>query len=208
MAKNQAETAVEDTATEAGAPASTASAKKQTQYEAVKMVDGKIVDFAGKTRMLKTSQEVDGKLSVRLDFRNGQVINFTLPESLLVKFALHGAEQKLGDEIAGVTDIDDAVIAVEELVARLDKGEWGIKREPGNSIAGTSVLARALAEQSGKSMETIKAFLSGKTHAEKMALRNMPAIKVIVERLEADKAKKTTSSVDTGALLGQLEALV
>lgn len=185
-------------------PAAPTSGKKETQYEAVKMADGKIVDFAGKTRMLKTSAEVDGKLTVRLDFRNGEVINFTLPESLLVKFALHGAEQKLGDEIAGVTDIGDAVIAVEELVARLNKGEWGIKREAGNSIAGTSVLARALVEHSGKTMETIKAFLSGKTHAEKMALRNLPAIKVIVDRLEAEKTKKSTSTVDTDALLGQL----
>lgn len=190
-----------------GAVVGAAKGKKDVQYDTVTMSDGKIVDFAGKTRMLKTSVEKDGKLSVRLDFRNGSVVNFALPENLLVKFALHGAEQKLGDEIAGVVDIDDAVIAVEELTARLALGEWNVRREPGNSIAGTSVLARALAESSGKTMDTIKAFLATKTHAEKMALRNMPAIKVIVDRLEAEKVKKSTKEVDTTGLLGELEAL-
>lgn len=175
----------------------------ETQYETVKMTDGRVVDFPGKTRLLKTSYTDDsGRLCVRMDFRNGESRIFAMREDMITKFALHGAEQKLGDEIAGVKEIDDAVIAIEELVDRLAAGEWGVKRE-GAGIAGTSVLARALVEVTGKDMETIKGFLKTKTHAEKIALRASAKIKPVVDRLEAEKAAKG-SNVDTEALLGEL----
>lgn len=199
MAKNSGDSA---TSTETTAPK-----KGQVQYETVTMEDGRIVDFAGKTRLMKTAEVKDGVHTVRLDFRNGVTKTFTLPQDLLSKFALHGAEQKLGDEVAGVTDLDDAVIAIEELIARLDKGEWAVRREPGSSVAGSSVLVRALVEQSGKTAETIKAFLANKSHAEKMALRANPSIKPIIDRLEAEKAAKATKkgpAVDTDALLAEL----
>lgn len=179
---------------------------KGTNYTTVTMDDGRVVEFAGKRKLLKESTlHADGGVTVRLDFLNGETRSFDIPSNLMQRFAAHGAEQKLGDEIAGVADVDDCVLAVDELVERLKKGEWGITRTAGNSIAGTSVLARALAEHSGKPMDTIKAFLRDKTQAQKLALRNNPAVNVIVARLEAEKAKKSTkSSVDTEALLGEL----
>jgi hypothetical protein len=57
-------------------------------------------------------------------------------------------------------------------------------------MAGASVLIRALVELRGKSVEEVKAFLSGKTHAEKLALREVPQVKAIIQRLEAEKASK------------------
>jgi hypothetical protein len=177
--------------------------KVETVIETVKMGDGRIVDFAGKRKLQKESMVVDGKVQVRMDFRNGETRTFTLPDNLLNKFAAHGAEQKLGDEIAGLADIDDAVLAVDELIDRLYNGEWGVKREA-NGMAGASVLVRALVESTGKSQEDIKRFLANKSHAEKVALRNNARIKPIVERIEAEKASKG-SKVDTDALLGELE---
>jgi len=161
------------------------STKTETQVETVTMTDGRIVDFAGKRKLLKESSvNADGKVQVRLDFRNGETRLFTLPDALLNKFAAHGAEQKLGDEIAGLTDT--------------------VKREA-NGMAGTSVLVRALVEHTGKTVDAIKQFLSGKSQAEKVALRNNPKIKPIVERIEAEKASKK-ANVDTDAMLGELEA--
>lgn len=180
------------------------SAKIETQVETVTMTDGRIVDFAGKRKLLKESSvSADGKVQVRLDFRNGETRLFTLPDNLLNKFAAHGAEQKLGDEIAGLTDTEDCVLAVDELIDRLYNGEWSIKREA-NGMAGTSVLVRALVEHTGKTVEQIKQFLNGKSQAEKVALRNNPKIKPIVERIEAEKASKK-ANVDTDAMLGELE---
>lgn len=180
------------------------STKTETQVETVTMTDGRVVDFAGKRKLLKESSvNADGKVQVRLDFRNGETRLFTLPDNLLNKFAAHGAEQKLGDEIAGLTDTEDCVLAVDELIDRLYNGEWSIKREA-NGMAGTSVLVRALVEHTGKTVEQIKQFLNGKSQAEKVALRNNPKIKPIVERIEAEKASKK-ANVDTDAMLGELE---
>lgn len=174
-----------------------------TAVETVTMTDGRIVEFAGKRKLLKESvQTPEGKVQVRLDFRNGETRLFTIPDNLLNKFASHGAEQKLGDEIAGLDDVGDAVLAIDELIDRLYSGEWGIKREA-NGMAGTSTLLKALVEHTGKTVEQIKAFLANKTHAEKVALRNNPKIKPIVARIEDEKSAKK-SSVDTDALLDQL----
>ena len=178
------------------------AAKPKTAYETVTMLNGDVVDFPGKRKLQKTATVDGNAVSVRLDFRNGETRHFTIPEALMGQFAAHGAEQKLGDAIAGLEDMDDAVMAVDNLMDRLNAGEWGAQREA-NGMAGTSVLARALVEQTGKTLEQIKAFLSGKTQAEKVALRNNPRIRPIVDRIEAEKASKG-SAVDTDALLSEL----
>lgn len=176
----------------------------QAQAENVTMIDGTVVEFAGKRKMLKsTIIGADGSVAVRLDFRNGQFRLFTIPATLLLKFAGHGAEQKLGDEIAGVDDVEDCVLAIDELVDRLNDGEWGVKREA-NALSGTSILLRALAEvYTNKTPEELKTWLKSKTQGDKNALRANPKIKPIIERLEAEKASKGTK-VDTDALLGEL----
>ena len=186
-------------------------AKVETVINAVKMDDGRTVDFAGKRKMLKESifDEKTGDISIRLDFVNGETRLFKLPSSLLAKFAAHGAEQKLGDEIAGLSDVEDAIIAIDELTTRLEAGKWGQTRES-NGLAGASTLAKALAEHSGKDLATIKAYLAGKTQAEKVALRNNPSVQPIVLRIETEKAAKSKASgkekavIDTDALLGEL----
>ena len=182
------------------------AASAETKYTTVTMDDGRVVEFAGKRKLLKDSVvHADGKVDVRFDFVNGESRTFTIPTDMIGRFAAHGAEQKIGDEIAGVVDADDCVLAVDELIERLHKGEWGVVRAAGNGIAGTSVLARALVEHSGKPMDAIKAFLSGKTQAQKLALRNNPAINVIVTRLEAEKVRKSTKpQIDTEEMLGEL----
>lgn len=75
-------------------------------------------------------------------------------------------------------------------------------------MAGTSVLIRALCELYKQPVANIKAFLKDKTQAEKLALRNNPAVKPVVERLEAEKNAKAGSKVDSDALLAGLEASV
>jgi len=178
-------------------------AKAKTEIVTVTMADGRTTDFAGKRKLIKESLvDAEGSVAVRLDFRNGQTRLFVLPENLMAKFAGHGAEQKLGDEIAGLDDVEDCVMAVDELIDRLNKGEWSVVRE-GNGMAGTSVLAKALAELKSLPIEKVKEFLKTKTQAEKTALRGNPALRPIIERLEAEKTSKGPK-VDTEALLGEL----
>lgn len=172
------------------------------EVEKVSMPDGRVVEFAGKRKLLKETLIEGNDVSVRLDYRNGETRLFKVPTELMLKFAGHGAEQKLGDETAGVEDVDDMVIYVDELMDRLSKGEWSTRRE-GSPFAGTSVLLRALVQLSGKTVEQVKEFLTGKSPAEKMALRNSPRVKPIVEKLEAEKVSKA-SKVDAEALLNTL----
>lgn len=204
------EAAVEGTGNSAGGGAATpaATAKSKTEVEKVTMEDGRVVDFAGKRKLLKEVLLVDGQLpSVRFDFRNGKTRVYQVIPQLFAQFAAHGASQKIGDETAGEDDVDDMLLAVEEIIGRLssDTPEWTVKRE-GGGFGGVSILLRALMEQSGKDEATVKAFLKPKSHGEKMALRAFPTIKVIVDRLEAEKLAKAAgaSKVDAGALLSTL----
>lgn len=197
---------IDNTSTEA--TTATAKAKKsEPVINTVTMTDNRVVDFVGKRRLVKEALVTpENAVQIRLDFVNGETRLFTLPETLLLKFAAHGAEQKLGDEIAGVEDIDDAVLAIDELIDRLYNGEWAVAREK-SGLAGASILMRALVETSGQSVDAIKAFLKDKTTAQKAALRSNPKIKPVVDRLEAEKAAKSNKAaktVDTDALLGSI----
>jgi uncharacterized small protein (DUF1192 family) len=175
------------------------------EVETVQMSDGRLVEFAGKREVLKESWEANGQVFTRLDFRNGETRTFPIPEALLLKFAAHGAEQKLGDEYAGLKEIEDKVQAVDELIARLNAGKFNTVREGGGTRAsGGSVLAKALVEVTGKNLEEIKNWLSERTVAEKNALRADAKIAPVIARLEAERAAKAGSEVDADELLDSL----
>lgn len=182
--------------------------KEAPVVKLVQMDDERKVEFVGKRKMLKETliNTETGQVQVRVDFVNGETRLFTLPTTLMAQFAGHGAEQKLGDEVAGITEVDDMVMAVDNLMDRLATGVWSAKREA-SGMAGTSVLAKALSEHSGKPIEVIRAFLTSKSQAEKVALRANASIKPIVERLEAERAAKAggkKEAIDTDGLLGEL----
>lgn len=186
--------------------AETKAPKAATPTVSVTMDDGRVVEFAGKRKMLKSSTVSEsGEVVINLDFVNGESRRYNIVPDLMSKFAAHGAEQKIGDEIAGVEDVDDCVVAVDALLIRLEKGEWNAKRDAGG-MSGTSILAKALIEMTGKSKDDIMAFLSSKSHAEKIALRTNPKLKPIVERLESEKTQRSNKkeSIDSDALLAGL----
>lgn len=184
------------------------TAKAKTEVETVTMTDGRVVEFAGKKKMLKEGLTMpDGSLAIRIDFRNGEFRTYPLRSDMLPKFATHGAEQKYGDYLAGAKDDNGQPLEVEDMILELDglhtqlftDGDWKTARDA-SGMAGTSILARALAEFKSKPIADILASLKDRTHKEKMALRLNPKIKPIVDRLEAEKAAKG-AKVDTDAIL-------
>jgi len=196
--------------------AAAAPAKAKTEKESVTMTDGRKVEFAGKRKMLKDVIVGDGgSVSVRFDFRNGETRTFAVPSELLAQFAGHGASQKIGDETAGVADIDDMVVGVDTIIARLSTGQWAADREEGDGFSGASIVIKAIVEASGKDVDTVKAFLQSKldqaaAKGEKLtrqalykSFRN-PATKTgaIIQRLEFEKASKNAGNSD--ALLAEL----
>lgn len=187
-----------------GADQAAAPAKKaKAEVESVTMKDQRVVGFAGKKKMLKEVLVEGDQVSVRFDFRNGETVTFPVPSQHRLYAMGHGYSQKLGDSVAGETDVDDMYLGVRETGERLEGGDWAAVRE-GGGFGGTSVLLRALVEFSGKTAEEIRAFLKDKSQAQKMALRGSAKLKPIVDRMEAEKLAKGTANIDTDALLGGL----
>jgi hypothetical protein len=206
-------------------------AKQQREEKKVKMSDGREVVFVGKRRLLKETLLDESKISidekdglvmlksgavaVRLDFVNGETRTWTPPLGLIAKSVGHGLEQKLGDQTSGEDDVDDCVIAVDDLLAQLDKGDWTTKAE-GGGFSGASVVVRAIMEASGKPIDVVKNFLNGKLEAakakgEKLSRKELydsfrkPGTKTgeIVKRLEEEKASKATK-IDADAALDEM----
>lgn len=181
----------------------TANAPTET---VITMKDGRNVSFPSRRVLIKTVYDNDTGLYVRLDFVNGVTRTFKLPENLIAQFAMHGASTKLGDEIAGTETTDEAVEVVDSLIERLNSGEWGRKRGAARDAIGASILALAIAEYRGISLERVREFLKEKSHKEKLVLRGIKGIAEIVNRLEAEKAaRKNTTAIDATTLLDELE---
>ena len=190
--------------------------KAATVVTQVTMTDGRVVPFAGKRKMVKTVDITDGRLSVRFDFVNGETRTFTPPDNLILNFAGHGASQKIGDEAAGVEDIDDIILATDAIIERLNNGEWGAARAAGDGFSGANVVIRAIMEATGKDQVSVKAFLQGKLDKAKEAGEILsrqalyqsfrrPGSKtgVIIERIEKEKATKSFAA-DADSLLEEM----
>jgi len=173
----------------------------ESKGESVTMTDGRVVVFSAKAKMLKDVLIDGAAITVRFDFRNGETRSWTIPDQMLAQCAGHGASAKLGDMIAGVKEVDDCVLEIEEGIAQLNRGEWNSKREAGG-MSGTSVLLQALVKLTGQSVEQVKEGLKTLSAKEKAILRNSAQLKPIVDEIEAAKAAKA-GPVDTGALLAK-----
>lgn len=198
-----------------------AKAKPETVYETIKMTDGREVSFAGNRKVDKTViVGEDGNVTVRLDFRNGETRSLStadLARAVILQACGHGLSQKIGDNFAGVKEVDDMVLETDDMLTRLRAGDWSVQREAGDSAAGASVVIKALVEHTGKSVADIKAFLQGKLDKAKAAGQKLsrqdlynsfrvPSSPVagIIKRLEEERMAKSAkaNAVDLLAELG------
>lgn len=187
-------------------------AKTPAEVRKVAMDDGREVEFTGKKRLDKTVTVTDSSANVRLDFVNGETRTFTVPAALLYQFAGHGASQKLGDEISDVTDIEDAIEAIDQLMQRLSTGQWLAPREgTASGLSGASILAKALVKVTGQPIAVVREYLGGLDNKTKAALRASAEVAPAIKVLEDEKAARAAAkgavagpTVDTAALLGAL----
>ena len=211
--------------------ATTEAAKSKTEYAAVTMSDGRVVQFAGKRKVNKETVldeskiVVDGELvqfesgavSIRMDFRNGETRLIPLPLALIGRFAGHGGEQKFGDELASPADKpmseDDMVLAIDDLNAVIQQGDWGRGRAAGGGgVSGASIVVQAIMEATGRDLATVKAFLQKKLDGDESLTRRAlyDSFRVattktgqIIKRLEESKLAKT-AKIDADASLNEL----
>ena len=204
------------------------TAKAKTEVTTVLMTDGRSVNFAGKRKVNKETVidpskiEIEGDVaqfaadavSIRMDFRNGETRLIPLPLSLLARFAGHGGEQKFGDELASSAaepmSEEDMVLAIDDLNAQIQAGNWGKGRATGGGgVSGASLVVQAIVEATGKDIATVKAYLQKKLDSDPALTRRAlydsfrvagTKTGIIIKRLEDAKLAKT-AKVDADAEL-------
>jgi hypothetical protein len=191
-----------------GEAAATKAAKPKPEVTKVTLSDGRVVDFVGKRKMLKDATAGEDYAQVVFDFVSGatRTAKVVLGDKLLFRLAAHGLAQKVGDETAGEESVDDMVVAVDAMLERLAKGEWGTERKAGDGFSGASVVIKAIMEATrgsakfpeGMALAQVKEFLEGKLKADATLTRQKlyqsfraPGTKTaaIIERLEKEKAQ-------------------
>ena len=197
--------------------------KAPTEYIKVTMEDGRTVDFAASRKTDKTIlEDAEGNaIGVRIDFVNGatrSVLFSELSQGILLQSCGHGISQKAGDNYASVKEVEDMVLAVDEIFGRLRQGDWAVKGEPGDSTNGASIVIKAIMEVTSKDITFVKGFLQGKLDAakargEKLSRQELynsfrvPTSKTgqVIKRMEEEKLSKSTKA-DAGALLEEMGA--
>lgn len=185
-------------------------AKSKTEYTTVKMEDGSDFDFPG-TRQVSKSYEINeqtGLVTATFRYRNGRVLKLAsdqLTRETQLTSLGHGLVQKVGDNGAGLKDIDDLVLSGEEMIHQLVNEGWAAPAVAGDSLAGASIIIKALVETSGLTVDGVKAYLdkrlaAAKDKGEKLSRQELyasfrnPASKTgaVIKRLEDEKASKST----------------
>lgn len=164
---------------------------------------------------------VEGNV-LTLTFSNGKALTLNAGEiqtfvpgdlsaEVMASAMLHGLKQKLVDAAAISRDpsngraatIETKYNAVKEVFDRLIAGQWNKQREGGTATGGL-LLAALIRAYPAKTEEQLRAFLSGKTDAEKAALRKNPKIAAIIEEIKAERGAEPSAVGDD--LLAELEA--
>lgn len=134
-----------------------------------------------------------------------------LSEDIQTHAKLHGIKQKLIDAAAIARDpqtgksatLAAKLEAIQEVLARLKKGEWNKKREGGTSEGG--ILLTALQRlYSHKAPEDVKNFLNSLTAQEKTAIKLTPEVADMIAIIQAERAPK---GIDVNSLLSGLQAV-
>lgn len=175
------------------------------------MADGRTVEFAAKRRKLTSGEYKDNQVHIRLDWENGVSLRFKSPTitgltGVNVNALIHGYEQKLADESAGVEKIDDAIEGTRQLIERLSKGDWNTKADP-NSLAGAGLLVRAMVRAfPQQTPEATRAFVGTLTPKERTAMLGDERIAPHVKAIRAEDEGKAAKEVKTSDLLAKFTA--
>lgn len=144
-----------------------------------------------------------------------------LTEEMRNHALLHGLVQKVSDaaaiaksELTGDVEKDAAtkLAAMQSVAERLANGEWSKRSGDGSGpVAGIiyrafeewALVMAAKGKKDAPSNEKLRAVYDAKSRAEQLALRNVPAIAKIIDRIKSERGS-TGETVDTSALLAEL----
>ncbi len=143
-----------------------------------------------------------------------------LPADVVIRLAVHGLSQKLGDSYASAKSQENplgwAKNRVAEVIAQLKEGDWRVVTEGGPRI---TMLAKGLARATGQTLERCVEVITEKEDsldedgfkAWQKALRAQPAIKKASADIRSEEAaaaavKANASEATQESDLGQLFA--
>lgn len=179
--------------------------------------------MAKKNALISVAHDADTNT---LNFTVGDAGSFALSidalaEELRTRAMIHGLVQKISDaaampksELTGdpKKDASAKLDAMTKVRDRLVAGDWSRRSGEGSGpVAGLifrafSEFAETAAKKAKKPVptaEALRTFYDGKTRAEQLALRNIPEVSAIIERIKSERGSDA-APVDAGALLGEL----
>lgn len=167
-----------------------------------------------KRPMTAVACEITGRV-LTITFGNGNVLKVSaddLNADTQRDAMMHGLKQKLIDaaaisrdtETGRAASVEDKERAVRAVAERLLRGEWNAVARSGGGSGG--LLHTALMRLYPNMTDVrVKAFLEGKTEAEKLALRSDPRIARLIDAIRAERVAGK-ASIDANALLAGLES--
>lgn len=139
----------------------------------------------------------------------------TLSDDIRNAAVMHGLVQKVSDAAAlgAGASASDKHAAMSAVIARLIEGEWNKRSgDGGGSVAGIIfrayrefMLAAAKKRKKNISDDDIRALYERKNRSEQLALRRVPEIAEIIDRIKSESG--AVSNVDASGLLDELEGL-
>jgi hypothetical protein len=124
---------------------------------------------------------------------------------------IHGLVQKVSDAAALGKDATpaDKHAAMAAVVYRLNSGDWNKRGESDGSTAPAGIIRRAFVEfavAAGKPETDANAYYEGLDRKAQLALRNIPEIADIINRIKSERGANASAKVDTNALLAEIGA--
>ncbi len=168
------------------------------------------------TRIPAIAAKIEGAI-LSLTFANGESLTLDaskLNDGVRAYALMHGLKQKLVDAAAISRDpatgraatIETKQAAVKEVFDRLVDGHWNKPREVGGATQGGLLYMALCRMYETKTPEQIKAFLAGKTDAEKAAMRKNPKVADIIEQIKLEQGRDE-GEVPGEDILNELEGM-
>jgi hypothetical protein len=155
-------------------------------------------------KMPKKIVDIENKL-VTIEFENGEKRSLALSElneATIVRAALHGLSQKMGDSYAGAKDEPDpvafSIASVDDVRKALLNGDWRAATT-GTGGSRVSDLAKAVAQVTGKPLEEVVETLAEMSDEQKKPIKDNPHVKAALAQIKAaaaaERATKALSAV-------------
>ena len=145
----------------------------------------------GDNIMAKIASKVVGESFVRFEFADGDYMQCDiskLSQDMLVKLALHGISQKVGDSYASAESVKEAKINAKAVWDNLSAGVWAVRAVKGGKIV------EALSRATGQPYDVCLEKYASMTDEQKKDLRKHKDIKLALAEIEAERAAALAES--------------